>query len=234
MRISPRDKLILVAAGIFVLAVIAGLLLIYPQVNTIATIGEQIKAAEAEVDEANALLLQRQDMKDRAAQTDAAYLRLANAVPETPELPSLIIELQDIALQSGVNFEGLRPDDPISSTAAAAQQPGQPGATATSTNAAANKAGTYVVMPMEVSISGSWSDTIDFMNRIQHMTRAVRIVEYNASSNTGNGSTSGQDQTASAKTTEFTNLRLEAYTVPQAASNTAIPPATGPVPTSNQ
>ena len=91
----------------------------------------QIQEAEQEVDEANALLLQRQDMKDRAAQTDAAYLRLANSVPETPELPSLIIELQDVALQSGVNFEGLRPEDPISSTASRGF--GQGGATAAST-----------------------------------------------------------------------------------------------------
>ena len=229
MRISPRDKLILVAVGIAVVAVIAGLLLIYPQVKTIATINTQIQAAEAEVDEANALLLQRQDMKDRAAQTDAAYLRLANQVPETPELPSLIIELQDVALQAGVNFEGLRPEDPIASAAAPTTPGGQ--ATATSNAAAPGAKGDYVVMPMEVSVSGTWSDTIDFMNRIQHMTRAVRIVEYNTASNAGQ---SGASDSASTKTSEFTTLRIEAYTVPTATSGTGTGSTTGPVPTSNQ
>ncbi len=232
MRISPRDKLILVAVGIAVAAVIAGMLLIYPQFKTIATISDQIKQAEREVDEANALLLQRQDMKDRAAQTDSAYLRFANAVPETPELPSLIIELQDVALQSGVNFEGLRPGDPVSSTASQ-QNGGKATPTAASTTGVAAKpAGQYVVIPMDVSISGSWSDTIDFMNRIQHMTRAIRIVEYTSSSNAGG--TQNQDQTASAQTTEFTSLKLEAYTVPTAASNTGTQGTPGPVPTSNQ
>jgi Tfp pilus assembly protein PilO len=231
MRISPRDKLILVAVGIAVVAVIAGLLLIYPQVQTIATIDKQIQQAEKEVDEANALLLQRQDMKDRAAQTDVAYLRLANSVPETPELPSLIIELQDVALQSGVSFEGLRPGEPITNTSSQSSSGGGTQATAASTAQPA-AAGEYVVIPMDVSISGSWSDTIDFMNRIQRMTRAIRIVEYNTSSNTGG--TAQTDQTSSA-TSELTNMKLEAYTVPTAASSTGITPGTtGPVPTSNQ
>lgn len=234
MRISPRDKLILVAVGIAVLAVIAGLLLIMPQVKTIATINDQIQQAEKEVDEANALLLQRQDMKDRAAQTDAAYLRLANSVPETPELPSLIIELQDVALQSGVNFEGLRPDDPISSTKAAAQSGGA-GAAVNAASTAKQAGGGYVVIPIEVSISGSWSDTIDFMNRIQHMTRAIRIVEYSSASNVGKPNSSTTEQTSSSQTSEFTTMKLEAYTIPTATSGTTgIQSPTGPVPTSNQ
>jgi Tfp pilus assembly protein PilO len=224
MRISPRDKLILVAVAIAIVAVIAGLLLIMPQVKTIATINDQIQQAEHDVDQANALLLQRQDMKDRAAQTDAAYLRLANQVPETPELPSLIIELQDVALQAGVEFEGLRPEDPISATKA---DSGSAGATAASNGAP----GDYVVIPMQVSISGSWSDTIDFMNRLAHMTRAVRIVEYTTADNTNKGD--GQDQTASTATTEFTNFKLEAYTVPVTATGTSTSPNT-PVPASNQ
>ena len=224
MRISPRDKLILVAVAIAVVAVIAGLLLITPQLKTIATINDQIKVAEHDVDEANALLMQRQDMKDRAAQTDAAYLRLANQVPETPELPSLIIELQDIALQSGVEFEGLKPEDPISSTKA---DSASGGATAASNGTASE----YVVIPMQVSVSGSWSDTIDFMNRLQHMTRAVRIVDYSSAVN--NDQASGQDETASTATTEITNFKLEAYTVPVAATGNTASPST-PVPASNQ
>ncbi len=229
MRITPRDKLILVAVGIAVLAVVTGLLLIYPQVKTIATINGQIQAAEAEVDEANALLLQRQDMKDRAAQTDAAYLRLANQVPETPELPSLIIELQDVALQAGVVFEGLRPEDPIASTTGPTNPGGQ--ATAASNSPAPGATGDYIVMPMEVTVSGTWSDTIDFMNRIQHMTRAVRIVDYSSAYTAPETEADGSTST---KTTEFTTMRIEAYTVPTATSGTTTGATTGPVPTSNQ
>jgi Tfp pilus assembly protein PilO len=211
--------------AIAVVAVIAGLLLIYPQVKTIATINTQIQQAEKDVDAANALLLQRQEMKDRAAQTDAAYLRLANQVPETPELPSLIIELQDVALQAGVDFEGLRPDDPITSTSAQASATGSNPPPTTSA-----AAGSYVVIPIEVSVSGSWSDTIDFMNRLQHMTRAIRVVEYNTSSNAGQA---GQTESDSTQTSEFTTLRLEAYTMPASATGSGATGSTGPVPTSS-
>jgi Tfp pilus assembly protein PilO len=228
MRISPRNKLILVAVAIAVVAVIAAMLLIVPQVRTIATINGRIQQAEKDVDAANALLMQRQEMKDRAAETDAAYLRLANQVPETPELPSLIIEVQDVALQSGVDLEGVRPADPISSTSSKA---GTGQTTAQATAASTASTADYVVIPIEVSISGSWSDTIDFMNRIQRMTRAIRIVDYNTASNTGS---SAEEQSSSSQTSEFTNFKLEAYTIPVATSGTGTQSTTGPVPTSSQ
>ncbi len=214
MRISPRDKLILVAVAIAVVAVIAVVLLIVPQFKTIATIDQQIQQATREVDEANALLQQRQEMKDRAAQTDAAYLRLANSVPETPELPSLIIELQDVALQAGVSFEALRPEDPITNGSQAAASGQQASPTASTAATAAD----YTIMPIQLSIRGTWSDTIDFMNRLQGMTRAVRIVEYSSSADTGNT----QEEASSDKTEEFTNFKLEAYSVPSGASATSV------------
>ena len=169
MKISPRNIIIIVAA-LFVLGVVAVvLLLVVPQVNRMNTLDGQIKTANTDVQNAETLLAQRRSIKDRAAFTEDDWLRLANEVPENPELPSLIIEMQDTAYASGVTLNSIKP-------AAVAPKP-------------TAEAGTFLSMPVHVAVEGSWFDTIDYMQRLIKLERQVRILKFVSQRSSMPGST---------------------------------------------
>jgi Tfp pilus assembly protein PilO len=87
---SPRNRLILTVAALVVVVILLAGFLIYPQLGKLQDLDKQIAQTQSDIDQAKVLLEQRQAIKNQAAQTDAALLRLSNEFPENPELPSLI------------------------------------------------------------------------------------------------------------------------------------------------
>lgn len=157
MQISPRDQLLLTAVGLIVVLVAVVGFLIVPQVGALRSLDTQIDEARNEVEVQQALLRQREAMKDDAAETDAKSLKLGALVPDRPDLPSLIIELQDIAFASGVKLTAITPAAPTDSAS-----------------------GTYTVIPLDMTVEGSWTDVVDFLQRLPKLTRGVRTVEFAA------------------------------------------------------
>jgi Tfp pilus assembly protein PilO len=155
MKIAPRERLILLIVGLFVLLAAVAILVVWPQYQKQKSLDAQITAAEQQLKTSQALLAQRQEIKNRAASTDAQWLRLASLVPETPDLPSLIIELQDAAFASGVQIIAMAPADPAES---------------------ADKA--YVLIPLEVRVQGTWADTVDYMKSINKLDRGLRSASF--------------------------------------------------------
>ncbi len=157
-----------------------------------------VAAAQQQVQTAQALLAQRQTSKNRAADTDAQWIELATMVPENPDLPSLIIDLQDAAFASGVQLQSVAPADPKSSADA-----------------------TYLSIPMEMKVWGTWADTIDYLKRIMELNRGIRIME-SGSSLLDNASPSNPQLP---EWSVSTVLQIEAYVIPasQNASAAATP-----------
>lgn len=202
MKIGPREQLILVVVGLIVALAAVAALLVWPQYQKQRSLDAQLTAAEQELSVSRSLLAQRQEIKNRAAMTDAKWLRLASLVPENPDLPSLIIELQDAAFASGVQIVALNPSDPILSV---------------------DK--THVVIELSVNIHGTWADTVDFLKRINNLERGLREVGFTAGVMT-------QPSTGPLfpAYSEATTVRLEAYTIPPSASasSTAAPAPAAP------
>ncbi len=155
MKLSYRNRLIIASAIVVVLAAIAFVALIVPQFGTLSDLDSRIEDAEMGVSQAQALLTQRQSIKARAAETEATRMRLANQIPETPELPSLIVELQDTINASGLEFASIAPNPPMPVTD---EQ--------------------YSAIDMAITVRGSWQDTVDLLNRFRSLTRQVRVVSF--------------------------------------------------------
>ena len=152
MKIGPREQIILVIVGVVLVIVAIGAFLIWPQVKQLGTLDGQIASARADVASAQALLQTVEQSKARASETDAKWLRLANLVPDGPDLPSLIVELQDTAFDSGVQLLGVTPSNPVANSS-------------------------YYSVPIQVDIVGTWSDTVDYLQRLVKLNRGLRIVE---------------------------------------------------------
>jgi len=207
MKLTPRNKLIIVAVGAGLAVVLLFVVLVLPQFGHMRSLGAEIQAAEQEAQAATALLDQRREVKDAASVTDATLIQLNNAVPENPELPSLIIELQDVAYSSGVSLRGVIPDEPI-------QDDGAP----------------YITIPVDLETWGTWSDSVDFLQQLRRLSRQVRVVEYEAVLLDETAAVDANIELPPYYQVKLT-AKLEVYVIPASSDSTSSVPAPAPAPT---
>lgn len=200
MKLTPRYKLILVAVGLLLAVVILAAVLVMPQFGKLSDLDAQLAAENAKVSSAQTLLEQRRQAKDNAAITDAALLELAAALPETPELPALIIELQDAAYDSNVQLRSVKPEGPVLVS-------GDP----------------YISLPIGMTVWGSWADTVDFVQTLQKMTRQVRVSKVQA--NTLKETDLVDAVVPLDSYTVSTDVAIKAYTIPASSGASGTVPA---------
>lgn len=214
MRLSPRDILIASILGVFVVAIALVVVLVFPQNAKLKDVNSRLGQAQQDISSAQALLNQRQVAKERAALTDAESIRLANTVPENPELPSLIIELQDTATKSGLQFRQLTPSLPGPAWQAAGSVP----------------APSYLRVSMALQVYGTWSDTVDFLQRLRDFPRGLRVTSVNSAFEDPKNPPAGAPKPGP-EIPILTDMQLEAYAIPVGAEASATPsPAPSPAP----
>lgn len=153
LKLSSRDTLIAALIGIIVVAGLVVAFLIMPRFKEIGRLEAELAQADQQIAEAQAVLNRRQDAKAAAAKTQAELLALANSMPDAPEMPTLIIELQDIANEAGLVFVSVKPTDPE-------QDPGG-----------------FTAIKMDMVVTGQWPDVIEYLRRLAKLDRQVRIVK---------------------------------------------------------
>jgi len=200
MKIGPREQ-IGIAIGLTLVVLIAiGALLVWPQIQKLGELDKSIADARTEVATAKALLQTREDSKQHASDTDAKWMRLSNLVPDGPDLPSLIVELQDAAFASGVQLLGVTPSAPVATEK-------------------------YYSIPIQVEVVGSWADTVDYLQRIMKFNRGIRIVESNTV-RVNDPDVVTRENVTIADYSERTTIKIEAYMIPTSAGATSTAPAT--------
>lgn len=194
MQISPRDKIIVFA----VIAVLIGVAFIafgiVPQFGALKSLDSQIAKAESDAAQARTLLSQREQAKGAAAETQAEMLRLDNQVPETPELPALIIDLQQAANDAGVDLDDVSPSKPADASG-------------------------YRKIEISFSAEGQWEDVLFFLRGLQSLQRGIRVTNLSMQPPASTDSTA-----AATEPKVTANVKIEAYTIassgaaPQAGS----------------
>jgi type IV pilus assembly protein PilO len=201
MKIGPREQIILAIVGVVLVIAAIGAFLIWPQVQRLSALDGEIATARADVASAQAMLQTVEQSKARASETDAKWLRLANLVPDGPDLPSLIVELQDSAFDSGVQLLGVTPSNPVPTSS-------------------------YYSIPIQVEIIGTWADTVDYLQRLVKFNRGVRVVE-SSTTRVSNADVASKENLPIPDYAEHTVIKLEAYMIPSASALTTptAPPA---------
>lgn len=200
MKLTSGQKLIAVAAVVVVLAALAVFLLIVPQITKLSSLDSEISQAEMDTADAKTLLEQRQAIKSRSAETETKFLRLSNELPESPELPSLIISLQDVVNDSGLDFSRLEPQEPVDMT-------------------------TFSAVPLDITVRGSWQDTVDLLQRLRRMTRQIRIVGFGTNWVPPENTTAEQTSTVEVPNIVETVVYIEVYTMARSEATTETIPA---------
>lgn len=151
LKLSPRDQLIVGIAIIVLVAVLFSVFLIYPQFQR----RQELKVKQAEVQKqvlsSEATLARLKEAKAQSLVNRAELMRIANQIPDSPEMPTLIVQVQDIANQAGVEFVSITPAEP-------------------------KPEGAVQTVELAISLTGEFRDCVDFLTRLWALTREVRVV----------------------------------------------------------
>ncbi|HEY5482368.1 MAG TPA: type 4a pilus biogenesis protein PilO [Propionibacteriaceae bacterium] len=200
MKLTSQQKMIIVAALVVVVAALAVIFVIMPQFTQLADLQTQKDAANARAAAASGVLETLRAAKGRAAITQAELLQIGTQMPDSPQLPSLIIELQDIANASGVKVTSMAPGQPVVAAS-----------------------GQYTEVAMSTQVTAEWDDLLDYLKRLDHSTRLLRVTNLTvnppvASSNTtGTAASTALSVTMTMKTYVIGNNGVVSATATQTA-----------------
>lgn len=198
LKLSSRDMMIVAVLAIVAVAALIVAFLIVPRFSEVGQLNSRIGQADQQVRDAQNTLARRQDAKAAAAKTQSDLLLLNNEMPDTPELPTLIIELQDTANEAGLDFLSVSPKEPTTDSG-------------------------FAKIQLDLSVTGQWADHIEYMRRLAKLDRQLRILKITfASSGTSSGTSSA---TEAASTDLRADITIEVYMLSTGQGTTAAPPA---------
>lgn len=107
--LDPRAKLALVIAGPLVLLVGGWMLLVGPQRSKAADLADQVASVQLQVEQAQ--IASAHPPKPEPIRA-ADIFRLAKAMPDAPDMPGIILQLNQVAEDSGIQFTSIMPHTP--------------------------------------------------------------------------------------------------------------------------
>lgn len=180
---------------IFVLVLIVVLIGYYflafsPQSDRIELARTDADAAEAQVQKLKIELARRQELQARAPELREQAKTLDDAMPNDPQLAQFILQVQDSANTSGIEWLSVNPTPP-----------------------AAGAAG-FNVVALTMNVEGGYFQVQDFLVRLETLSRAVKIDALNLAP----GGTAAQGR-GSPKLSAALTMKLF-VAVPQATAST--------------
>lgn len=152
MKITSMQKMIAVVVAGIILAAIVFVVLVLPMFTELDTLAAQKTGAEQQRQQAQAVLSGLEEAKAQSAATEAKLLKIGTQMPDSPQLPTLIIEMQDLANNAGVKVTSFSPAIP-----------------------APNAGGKYTEISLTTQITAKWDDLLDYLKRLSNSTRLLRV-----------------------------------------------------------
>ena len=145
-KLTPRTLGAIVGAAILVFAAAGYFMVVSPKKAESARLDEEIATASLELRDALAATAAQDDTQPIAV---ADIFRLSVAMPSTPDMPGILLELSRIADETGIRFKSITP------------QPALPIAA-------------YQVVPIDVAFDGSFYALSDFLFRLRTLVTVRR------------------------------------------------------------
>lgn len=143
---SRRVLMLLIGLAVVVIAVLVWFFVLDPIRDDIVVADAQIQEERTRLAEAQVKLAQAEATREEGRRNQARLLELAKMMPTSEEVPSLLLQIQDLADQSGIEFIAITPGDTQDSESA-----------------------DYRVLPLDLEFSGTFFDVSDFIWRAEQM-----------------------------------------------------------------
>lgn len=157
-----RKPLIALLIALFIAIVVGAagyFLLVGPKKGKVDTVQKEIEATEAKIKEQESTFKQLSDIKNRSAEFEAKLASLQAKIPQLPELPSLIRNIQtaaDVKTGAGLPWLSFAPKDITAGTGGVANN-----------------------YEFQMKVSGFYDQVVDLVYRMERMERAIVVTKVN-------------------------------------------------------
>ena len=193
-----------------------------PRNRSYNTASQAAQQAEAQVTQLQAQYNRLLSIRQKIPQLQAELAKLQTAVPDKPQLDQIILNINDAAVESGVQLLAITPAPPVAATGS--------GSAATSTVAPP-------AIRVSLSLKGDYNQVLDFINRLYALPRLL-VIDTLGLSSSGTGPSGTPTAPAAGATTPTTvpaeltiSLGVRLFTTtappPAGATTTTTTPAGG-------
>ena len=145
-KLSTRALGAIVGVVIVAFAAAGYFMVVSPKKAEVMRLDEEIAAAQVDLRDALAATAAQDDTQPIAV---ADIFRLATAMPSTPDMPGILLELSRIADETGIRFKSITPQSPL-------------------------PVGAYQVVPIDVAFDGSFYALSDLLFRLRTLVTVRR------------------------------------------------------------
>jgi Tfp pilus assembly protein PilO len=153
--LSARTQVAVVAGGLLLVVIIGYFALIAPKQSSAADLKKQTAAVQKQIDANSSTGF----MQALPAVRSAGVFSLAKAMPKQLETPNVILQLNQLAQDSGITFDQITPNASAS------------GATTSSVPVTGDTTQPFAAEPIQVQFSGSFYDLVTFLQRLRNLVR---------------------------------------------------------------
>ncbi len=151
MSRNERNLIILGALAIVLLIVGFYFLLLSPLLGRLEEADQQREAREAQLAQLEAQIAELEEVRSNSPEIERQLLELSKRIPTQPEIPTLTIQIEEIARASRVTQLSLIPGSPA------------PGG------------GDYTVQPITMSFEGTYEELQEFLGLTDDLARLVTV-----------------------------------------------------------
>ena len=157
MERNDRNTLIIGILIILLLIVGYYLLLFSPLRSEFAQRSEEQESKEQQVQQLQQQVAELEEVARNAPEIESQLLELSKRIPTQPEIPTLVVQIEEVAREAGVTQVSIEPGDP--------EPPPQ--------------GGDFSSIPITMSFEGTYEQLQDFVGRVLNLVRLVTINEIN-------------------------------------------------------
>jgi Tfp pilus assembly protein PilO len=150
--LSTNAQAVVVAGALLLVTVLGYFVIIAPKRSTASSLKHQTAQVQAQINRNRGNGFSQALPAVRAAN----IFRLTKAMPNQVEMPNVILQLSQLAQQSGINFDQVSPGA---------------SATASSLTGTADTTDPFAAEPIEVAFTGSFYDLLAFLQRVRNLVR---------------------------------------------------------------
>lgn len=152
---SRNDRNILILGILVILLLVVGFyfLLLGPLMNTLGERAQERDDKEAQLADLRQQVGELEAVRENAPEIERQLLELSKRIPEQPEVPTLVVQIEEVAEASGVTQVSIEPGDP-------GPPPG---------------GGEFSVLPVTMSFEGTYEELQNFLFRTRNLARLVTV-----------------------------------------------------------
>ena len=155
MSRNDRNVLILGILGIVIIFIGFYFLLLSPLLGRLNEQAQAREAKQGQLEQAQQEVNELEEVRRNSPEIERQLLELSKRVPTQPQIPTLVVQVQEIADASGVTQLSVEPGD------AAAPAGG----------------GDYQVVPVTMQFNGTYDEMQDFLLRTRNLARLVTVTD---------------------------------------------------------